>query len=199
MRKEKLEELARYQEDYQIIGNEEVNIMPKQSFLTTTRRRYLLANGKMLVREKLLKQGRNGDAVIIVPVTLDGEVVMTIEPRVHTKEGVGIGFPAGYIEKGETPIMAAKRELQEETGYQGQEFTLLGGCYQDEGCSSAYNSIVLAKGCLKVSEQMLDKDEFIHYFICRVDEAYEMLDNGIIKGANSQLALEKAKQYLKSY
>ena len=140
MRKEKLEELARYQEDYQIIGNEEVNIMPKQSFLTTTRRRYLLANGKMLVREKLLKQGRNGDAVIIVPVTLDGEVVMTIEPRVHTKEGVGIGFPAGYIEKGETPIMAAKRELQEETGYQGQEFTLLGGCYQDEGCSSGENA-----------------------------------------------------------
>ena len=29
MRKEKLEELARYQEDYQIVGNEEVNIMPE--------------------------------------------------------------------------------------------------------------------------------------------------------------------------
>lgn len=197
MRKEKLEELAHYQEDYRIINEEEVVEEKKTPFLTTTSRRYLLANGKTLVREKLWKKGMNGDAVIIVPVTLDGEMVMTIEPRVHTKEGVGIGFPAGYIEKGETPIIAAKRELQEETGYQGREFTLLGGCYQDEGCSSAYNSIVLAEGCLRVSEQMLDKDEFVHYFICRVDEAYEMLDNGIIKGANSQLALEKAKQYLK--
>ena len=197
MRKEKLEELARYQEDYRIVRNEEVDNFSQHPFLTTTAGRYFLANGKMLVREKLLKLGRNGDAVIIVPVTLDKEVVMVVEPRVHTKEGVGIGFPAGYIEKKETPIMAARRELQEETGYQAQEFTLIGGCYQDEGCSSAYNSIVLAKGCLKVSEQMLDKDEFIHYFICRVDEAYEMLDNGLIKGANSQLALEKAKQYLK--
>ena len=197
MRKEKLEELARYQEDYRIVRNEEVYSFSLHPFLTTTAERYFLANGKMLVREKLLKQGRNGDAVIIVPVTLDKEVVMIVEPRVHTKEGVGIGFPAGYIEKEETPIMAARRELQEETGYQAQEFTLIGGCYQDEGCSSAYNSIVLAKGCLKVSEQMLDKDEFIHYFICRVDEVYEMLNNGLIKGANSQLALEKAKQYLK--
>ena len=106
-------------------------------------------------------------------------------------------FPAGYIEEGESAISAARRELLEETGFQAQELIELDGFYQDEGCSSAYNTIVLARGCFKVSNQMLDKDEFIRYFICSVEEANEMLDNKIIKGANSQLALLKAKELIK--
>jgi len=44
---------------------------------------------------------------------------------------------------------------------------------------------------------MLDKDEFIHYSLCSIADAYEMLDNGIIKGGNSQLAMLRAKELLK--
>lgn len=195
MRKEKQEELNCYMNEFKTKGITKLEI--NNRFLTVDVYKYQLNNGEELIREKLVKNGQDGSAVIIVPVTIDNEVIMTIEPRVCTREGVGVGFPAGYIENGESPIEAASRELQEETGYKAQELIELDGFYQDEGCSSAYNIIVLAKGCVKVSNQMLDKDEYIKYFLCNVDESYEMLNNGTIKGANSQLALLKAKELIR--
>lgn len=194
MRKEKQQELERYLNEFKTIGVNKLDSCNK--FLTVDVSKYYLNNGKVIIREKLLKNGRDGNAVIILPITKENEVILTIEPRVCTQEGVVIGFPAGYIEDGENPIEAAARELQEETGYKAKELIELDGFYQDEGCSSGYNTIILATGCVKVSNQMLDKDEFIHYFLCSIQEVYELLDNKIIKGANSQLALLKVKKLI---
>ena len=195
MRKEKQEELTRYINEFKT--NSVTNLNINNRFLTIDVAKYQLNNGKEIIREKLIKNGNDGSAVIIVPVTVDNEMILTIEPRVNTLEGVGIGFPAGYVEKGETCVEAASRELLEETGYRAHELIEIDGFYQDEGCSSAYNTIVLAKGCVKVSDQMLDKDEFIHYFLCNIEEAYEMLYNKTIKGANSKLALLEVKELIK--
>ena len=195
MRKEKQEELARYIDEFKTNSVTKLDI--NNSFLTIDVYKYKLNNNQEIIREKVIKNGSDGSAVIIVPVTIDDEMIMTVEPRVNTLEGVGIGFPAGYIEKGESPIDAASRELLEETGYKAKNLIELDGFYQDEGCSSAYNTIVLATGCVKVSNQMLDKDEFIKYFICSIEEAYEMLDNKVIKGANSKLALLEVKELIK--
>lgn len=197
MHKEKLEELEKFIEEFKTV---QVTPLPfrESKFLKVTSAKYQLNNGKEIIREKIVKNNKDGSAVIIVPVTKENQMIIAVEPRVNTKETVGIGFPAGYIEDGESVIEAAKRELQEETGYVAEELVKLGhGFYQDEGCYSAYNHIVLATGCVKVSNQMLDKDEFIHYSLCTIAEAYEMLDNGIIKGGNSQLALLRAKELLK--
>ena len=197
MRNEKQEELERYIEEFKTIKVTPLHFR-KGKFLKVTSAKYLLNNGQEIIREKVVKNHKAGDAVVILPVTQENEIILTIESRVHTKETVGIGLPAGYIEKGETSMDAAIRELQEETGYQAKELVELGnGFYQDEGCYRAYNKIVLATGCVKVSKQMLDESEFIHYFLCGIAEAYEMLDNGIIKGGNSQLALLHAKELLK--
>lgn len=197
MRKEKKEELERYIEEFKTVKVTPLRFR-KSKFLKVKSFRYLLNNGKEIIREKIVKNNKDGSAVIIIPVTKENQMILAVEPRVNTKETVGIGFPAGYIEEKESVVEAAKRELQEETGYQAEELTELGsGFYQDEGCYSAYNHIVLATGCVKVSNQMLDKDEFIHYSLCTIAEAYEMLDNGIIKGGNSQLAMLRAKELLK--
>lgn len=197
MRKEKQKELAKYIEEFKTV---KVTPLPsrKGKFLKVTSAKYHLNNGQEIIREKIVKNNKDGDAVVILPVTKENEIILTVEPRVHTKETVGIGLPAGYVEENENAVDAAIRELQEETGYQAEELVELGdGFYQDEGCYSAYNRIVLATGCVKISKQMLDESEFIHYFLCSIAEAYEMLDNGIIKGGNSQLALLRAKELLK--
>jgi ADP-ribose pyrophosphatase len=42
-----------------------------------------------------------------------------------------VQLPAGYLEEGEAPEAAARRELLEETGYQAQQWEDLGACYPD--------------------------------------------------------------------
>lgn len=156
-----------------------------------------LNNGHTISREKILKNNKDGSASIIFPVTEDYKVILAIEPRVFTNKTVDIGLPAGYIEEDETPEKSAIRELEEETGYTSNELIYLGGYYQDQGCSSAYNHYFLAKNCKKVKEQNLDKGEFIKYILVTLEELEELLKKGYIKGLNSAYAIEVGKKYIK--
>lgn len=156
-----------------------------------------LNNGRTIKREKLLKNNNDGSASIVFPLTTDRKVILAIEPRVFTESTVGIDLPAGYIEDGETPIDAAKRELLEETGYESNEFIDLGSFYQDQGVSSACNHYFLATNCKKVQDQSLDSSEYITYVLVTLDELRELLEKGYIKSLNSAFAIEKGKRYLK--
>jgi len=62
--------------------------------------------------------------VVIVPVTNEGETILTKQFRPPVNNYV-IEFPAGLNDKGDTLEEAAKRELLEETGYSAKELTFL--------------------------------------------------------------------------
>lgn len=195
MRREKQEELEGIIEKYKTIEKKKIDVPSK--FIKSEVYRCTLNNGKIITREKILKQGKDGSAAIVLPVTKDNDVILTIEPRVFSKRTVGIGIPAGYIEEDEASYIAALRELEEETGYVPNEMISLGGFYQDMGCSSAYNEIFLALGCEKKKEQNLDNGEYIKYFDCTYDEALELINDGHIEGCNAIITLGRAKKYLK--
>ena len=142
MRKEKLEELKQYIEELKTIKFNKTS----GTFLKSEGYNCTLNNGVIIKREKLIKGNNDGSAVIIMPVTTNNEILTVIEPRVFTKETVGIGLPAGYIEKGEDVKKAAIREMYEETG-----LTLTpvdAGCYEkpfftstgmtDETCAAVF-------------------------------------------------------------
>lgn len=195
MRKEKLDELHSYIEELRFKKMKLLDASGK--FLTSQRYLVELNNGNILTREKLVKNGRDGSAAIILPVTNEGNTLLVVQPRVFTKNGVGIELPAGYVDAGESHEDAAKRELFEETGYVPNKMILLGTFYQDQGCSAAYNQAFLADGCEKLGNQQLDGDEFIRYFECSYDEMLELVDMGMINDCQSQLAIERSKRYLK--
>ena len=85
----------------------------------------------------------------------------------------------------------------EETGYVPENLRFLGAFYQDQGCSAAFNKAFLAERCRRVGEQRLDGDEFIRYFECSVEEMLELVDMGYINDCQSQLAIERGRQYFK--
>ena len=194
MRKEKLEELKIYLEELKTIKAIKQDVEAK--FLKTEVYDCYLNNSEVIRREKQIKGNNTGSAAVVLPVTKDNNVILTVEPRVFTKRTVGLGIPAGYIEPGEKGIDAAKRELLEETGYVVENIYPLGGFYQDMGVSSAYNELFLAKGCKKIADQNLDESEFIKYFSCTYEEALELIDLGYIEGCNAIMTLTRAKKYM---
>ena len=72
-----------------------------------------LPNGKVIDDFYTLWQP---DWVLILARTAEGNWVMTEQYR-HGSGKIALEFPAGIIDKGETPEQAALRELQEECGY----------------------------------------------------------------------------------
>ena len=163
IRKEKIEELESYINELKTLEITEIDNSGK-GFLGVKRYSCLLNNGKTIIREKIVKSGKDGSAAIILPITNKGNVLLVVQPRVFKPTTVGVEFPAGYIEENEDPIESAKRELEEETGYICDDLVLLAKYYQDSGCSSAFNHCFLALNCKKDKNQHLDKDEYVRYF-----------------------------------
>lgn len=206
MRVEKLEELKGYINELKAIKKTLVpsdyvydnmhNPVKRKGFINVEKYMVELARGDVVVREKIVKGGRDGSAVIILPLTEDNNTLLVVQSRAFTKDTVCVELPAGYIEAGESPIAAGKRELEEETGYVPEKIELLGSYYQDQGCSAAYNYSMLALNCKKLKMQNLDQDEFIRYFECSFDEAKELVKRGYITDLQSQYTIEKANSYI---
>ena len=65
------------------------------------------------------------DFVLVTALTPDNKFICFRQTK-YAVEGLTLAPVGGYIEPGEEPLLAAKRELLEETGYQAEEWIFLG-------------------------------------------------------------------------
>ena len=84
-------------------------------------------------------------AVAIVSVDTEGEMAFVRQLREATR-GPLLEIPAGTREPGEDPLATAKRELREECGLTGGEWTRIGGFWTTPGFSREYMRVFLAEG-----------------------------------------------------
>lgn len=117
-------------------------------------------------------------AVVVLPLTSDGKVVLIEEWR----QAVGRanrGIPAGTVEREDTDLeTAARRELREETGYEADRVTLLTTIEPLNGAADSVHHHFLAEGCAPAGGQDLDADESIR----TVEERYETVLDAVRAG-----------------
>lgn len=80
------------------------------------------SNGVERTYERLVSKGRG--AVLIVAVNANNELLLVKEYAGGMHDYV-LAFPKGAIDKGETPLEAANRELQEEGGFAAKKLEVL--------------------------------------------------------------------------
>lgn len=122
------------------------------------------------------------DWVNIIAITENGEFVMERQYR-HGLDKTCYEIAAGVVENGETPLEAARRELEEETGYGGgdwKELMLISG---NPSTTSNLTHCFLAEGVKKVSAQHLDSTEDLSVCLLSLDQVRQLLVHDKIRQA----------------
>jgi len=120
--------------------------------------------------------------VNVIARTVDGQFVLVRQIR-HGIGAPSLEIPAGIIEPGEEPALAAARELVEETGYEPASIRLLGQVHPNPAFQSNTCFIYLADGCRLVRELTLDDGEDIQVELWSWDALLKAVRSGEIQHA----------------
>ncbi|WP_144796556.1 NUDIX hydrolase [Microbacterium paludicola] len=129
--------------------------------------------------------------VSVLALTPAGDVVVVEEYR-HGAGIVAIGTIGGAVGEGETPVQAAGRELQEETGFAAREIVDLGATWANFGNQTNRVHHFLARDCVRVADQSLDEGETISVRVAPFADLGERLQQSF-----HQLTWFKAQAFLR--
>ena len=145
----------------------------KRPWLTARRDHLLLPDGREIPEYYVLEYP---DWVNVIAITRDGQFVMERQYR-HALGCTCYELPCGVMEEGETPLNAAKRELEEETGYGGGEWKKLMVLSANPGTMTNLTHCFLATGVEKIVEQHLDATEDLEIHLLTREEVCNLLRN----------------------
>jgi len=120
--------------------------------------------------------------VNIIPLTSDHRVVFVRQYR-HGSRTVTLEIPGGLVDSGDTPEEAAARELLEETGYQAERWTRIGGVNPNPAIFGNRCYTFLAQDIQKVSDPVPDQTEDIEVELIPLADIPEFIRAGKIDHA----------------
>ncbi len=151
-----------------------------------------LDDGRIVDRELVLHPGGVGIAL----EDEDGSFFFVKQFR-YAQQEVTLEFPAGKKEAGEDPLETAKREIIEETGYEGVDWKYLGKMYP----TPAYDSEVIDLYYARKGDfvgQHLDDDENLNVYKMTLEELTDRIVNREIPDAKTMgmafLVMENKKR-----
>ena len=119
------------------------------------------------------------DWINVIALTKDGQMVLVDQYR-HALGETHYELVAGVIDAGETPLEAAKRELSEETGFEGGEWQLFMTLSPNPTNHNNRSYTFLATNVEKRREQHQEPTEDIGVHLMTPGQVREMLDDGEI-------------------
>ncbi len=121
----------------------------------------------------------NPDWINVIPVTPDREVVL-IEQFRHGIQEFTLEIPGGMVDRGESPLIAASRELTEETGYVSSDLIQMGKSRPNPAIQDNWIYHFLAPDCRYTGQANFDEHESIVTKLVPLKEIPEMITNGEI-------------------
>jgi len=132
---------------------------------------------------------REGDSVVVLPLTTDGEVVVIEEWRQAVKR-VNRALPAGSMEDtDDEPRAAVYRELREETGYEADSVRHLYTAEPANGYADSVFHYFLAEGCTPTARQDLDFNESIRVETATFDDLLASVRSGELQDGRSAVGI----------
>lgn len=156
-----------------------------------------------------LKNGKTGDyfyvktrgCSMVVPVLPDGRLLLVNQYR-YLSDRTSIEFPCGGLEENEMPLAGARRELLEETGYDGDDLAKIGSFFPANGFAKDECHVFLGL-VQSVGQVALDDFEELEVIVRRPDEFEEMVRRGEIWQGHTlaawSLAREHVFKFIKEY
>ena len=153
-------------------------------------RKAQLEDGTIVDREIIINKG----AVVIVPVTGNNDVRLLKQYRSAAEKWI-VELPAGGLESGEDPDLAAPRELLEETGDQAASWQKLHGFYSAPGILTEFLHLYLATD-LTPGPNNTEFDEHIEVITVPWADAIDMIRRHEIEDAKTIAGLMLAGLHL---
>ena len=125
---------------------------------------------------------------IIIPLFKDGSILM-VENYRHGARTNLLELPGGLIDADEEPLVAAKRELLEETGYQCSTISYINWTYTWPGRTTQKNFVFLAKGLKKIRKPNLEEFEYSKIRKLTRETVIQEIRSGNIKSSISISAI----------
>ncbi|MFB6068911.1 MAG: NUDIX hydrolase [Halobacterium sp.] len=127
-------------------------------------------------------------AVVVLPFTGDGDVVLVEEWRQSVKR-VNRALPAGSVEGDEPLAAAARRELAEETGYEAASVEQYATYEPANGVTDAVFHYFLAEDCAPTGDQDLDFNESIRVTTTGYDDLLAAVRDGDVRDGRTALGV----------
>jgi ADP-ribose pyrophosphatase len=148
--------------------------------------RIVRGDGSESVRDIVVHPG----AVVVAPLDSDGRLLFVTQFRVPC-DGAMLELPAGTLDTHdgaiEDPLLAAHRELEEETGYRAGTMERIGGFWSAPGFSTEYLTLYLATDLYPAGEGRLSPDQDENLRLSRLPwrDAVAAVEGGVIEDAKS--------------
>ncbi|MCS4485483.1 NUDIX domain-containing protein [Staphylococcus americanisciuri] len=143
-----------------------------------------LPNGKTAYREVVKHNG----AVAVCAMNPEGQVILVKQFRKPLEHAL-LEIPAGKLEVGEDREAAARRELEEETGYRAKTMQHIGDVYGTPGFSNELISIYFTND-LEKGDVNLDEDEFVKTVLYSLSDVEQAVKNREINDAKTLIAFQ---------
>ena len=138
-----------------------------------------LQNNSKTYREIIHHPG----ACCVVAIDNNKDILMVRQFRYAINQQI-LEIPAGKLDvPEESPLLAAKRELLEETGYVSDDWSHLITIPSNATIADNLAYIYVAKNCRKMSGQSLDEMEFLNAVRLDADEIEKLISDGEFKQA----------------